>query len=414
MKKFTSFALGLLISLSIMCAPMENSSYSSPLIGISVSANQTAPAFPLPYQYRELNREEQKFYNAIRNAIIDCKQTVKVNGQLSDSGFQRVMEIIFNYDVYTFDAGKIEYSYYDTRTRSTDYEFKITYNNHYSKATYDKMLAEIDKVADRVISQFKPGMSQYARIKHIHDYIAQTTSYTLEGKNIDNAYGALVSRKAKCDGISHAFSYIAAKAGFTAVNVIYEPPRNQVGHMWNKIRFGNNWYVIDVTNNIDQFFNNSIRYDYFMISDSDFNKLFKEQARVKSPAATDSSRSYFHTQRLRADSVDAAKTLIRNEMLKTVRNKGTTFSIQCSSREVYNAAVRDLFGSNSEMFDIIDVVSERASVKLADTVNFVNNDPFYTIQVCIFYPNTSISMYFKEPKDIDAGTRQNLSQFGIK
>ena len=71
----------------------------------------------------------------------------------------------------------------------------------------------------------------------------------------DTAIGGLLNGRADCDGYADTFYLVASLAGFEVnyqngnANPSYEDSLKpeDIGHMWNRIRLGNEWYQVDVT-----------------------------------------------------------------------------------------------------------------------------------------------------------------------
>lgn len=123
-----------------------------------------------------------------------------------------------------------------------------------------KMVNKLNKKADSVIKKIiKKKMNQKQKLKAIHDYLVKNCSYdmmanekvkirkkTYYNKNkLDeyshSAYGAIILKKAVCDGYAHAFSLLCFKAGVSSVFV------GGKGHAWNLVKINNKFRYIDVT-----------------------------------------------------------------------------------------------------------------------------------------------------------------------
>lgn len=127
--------------------------------------------------------------------------------------------------------------------------------------------------------------SDYDRIKYVHDCIAETTAYDLNGGNyIHSAEGALVYRRAVCDGYAKAFMYIMQEMGIPCICV----EGNANGpHTWNMVQLGGSWYHVDVTwdDPVTSDGSNAIRYDYFLVSDSAIRSTHSLTSGYSNPTA---------------------------------------------------------------------------------------------------------------------------------
>ena len=130
---------------------------------------------------------------------------------------------------------------------------------------------KVDSITDRII---KPGMKSIQKVLAIYNYLISEVAY--DAGNINNigsvlshtAYGALVNKKAVCEGIANAFCCLAKKSGIECAFV--SGIANGCEHAWNMIRIGQNYYHIDATWDIRNHANLLIKtYDYFCLCDRD-------------------------------------------------------------------------------------------------------------------------------------------------
>ena len=72
-----------------------------------------------------------------------------------------------------------------------------------------------------------------------------------------NAYGALIDGKCVCAGYAAAFKLLAQEAGLEAIVVTGYLDGN-LSHAWNKVKIDDEWQIVDVTNNDDEYFFNAL------------------------------------------------------------------------------------------------------------------------------------------------------------
>lgn len=114
---------------------------------------------------------------------------------------------------------------------------------------------EAVRVADRIIaSKITPNMSPAERVRVLHDYLVINCEYDIENYNIGKitqesrlAYGALVNKKAVCQGYCAAFSLLCERAGVKCIVVGGNAPNSRDSHAWNVVLIGGNKYYIDTT-----------------------------------------------------------------------------------------------------------------------------------------------------------------------
>lgn len=121
----------------------------------------------------------------------------------------------------------------------------------------------------------KPKANTVQKALAIHDYLVNHVGYDEDdytGKKSSlishTAYGAIVDKKAVCEGIAYAFCHLAKNVGIdvTVVNGITDGG----DHAWNMIKIGSDYYHIDATWDMRKRVIPSVKaYDYFCLCDDD-------------------------------------------------------------------------------------------------------------------------------------------------
>ena len=132
---------------------------------------------------------------------------------------------------------------------SIDNRGKVTLVNQ--KVYTDEQISIINQKVDQIINQtITNNMSNYDKIKAIHNYIINNTVY--DKVRLDNtnnpsnylshtAYGVLISGKGICGGYSDAMAIFLNKLGLNNYKIA------SANHVWNYVKLDNNWYHLDLT-----------------------------------------------------------------------------------------------------------------------------------------------------------------------
>lgn len=150
--------------------------------------------------------------------------------------------------------------------------------------------------AERIIgSIIDSNMSEYERVKAIHDWIVINVQYDYAGlqnnsisRSAYNADGVFFYKLAVCEGYAEAFQLLCAKAGVQAY-MMYGEAGNSVdgwdSHAWNVVRIDGQWYQIDCTwddplvNGAVVTGSDNLTYTYFLLTDEEMyydHKLDKD------------------------------------------------------------------------------------------------------------------------------------------
>lgn len=148
----------------------------------------------------------------------------------------------------------------------------------------DKAVGAAEALVGTII---KSGMSQFDKVKAIHDWIVKNVDYDVVGietKTADDsvyrADGALCNKLAVCQGYAEAFELLCYKAGIQAY-MVYGKAGKEADkekwqpHAWNVVNIDGNWYQIDCTWD-DPMMNgqvvtdgSNITYAYFLLTDNE-------------------------------------------------------------------------------------------------------------------------------------------------
>ena len=139
---------------------------------------------------------------------------------------------------------------------------------------------EVDKqvVDDIIRTTIKEDMTDYEKVKAIHDYIILTTTYDIVNLNRDTipdldytAKGVLENKIGVCRGYAEAFLLLMNRLGIEC-DIITGYAEN-LSHAWNVVKINEKWYQIDCTyddpldHGDDSGISDNLRYDYFLVTD---------------------------------------------------------------------------------------------------------------------------------------------------
>ena len=194
--------------------------------------------------------EEQTFY--------DCEMLKNIT--LSDLNVSMVNAVYNCPELMTINNKNA----FDSKTGDFNKEFKefifsnfsgvdeVGFINMYVKAQAEKIVSEITT----------ENMSDVQKIKAVHDWICKNTVYDdgLSGdrKNHNDA-SVLMNDSTVCEGYARIANILYNTAGIETYYI------SGVGHAWNVVRAGNNYFHVDTTWDDGD----NISYDWFMKSDNE-------------------------------------------------------------------------------------------------------------------------------------------------
>lgn len=144
-------------------------------------------------------------------------------------------------------------------------------------------LSEIDqqvlqKACEVLSNIISDEMSEYDKIKAIHDYMVANTIYNSQvaadyrngievtDENAFEARGVVLDGTAVCDGYSKAFSMYMELLNIECVRIT--GTAKDIPHAWNAVKLDDDWYIVDTTHDDPLPDGGSrVSYDYFLVSD---------------------------------------------------------------------------------------------------------------------------------------------------
>lgn len=247
----------------------------------------TASAQPAVAAVKQSNSYDMIRSTLIKNEVIGQFDPAEISpnevGALIKKVVQENPEILYYKSANVWSSGKIEFVYY----LSADVMNK---NRVALNAKVDKVVASINK----------PGLSDFDKVKAVHDYLVLNTAYDYVNQQKNTipadsytAHGALLGGIAVCDGYTKAAQLLLNRLGVENHYVVGNIADGL--HSWNQVKINGNYYFMDVTWN-DPVPNKpgTVSYDYFLVTS---DQLRKDHSWIEKnwAVATDKQYSYFHT-----------------------------------------------------------------------------------------------------------------------
>ena len=214
---------------------------------------------------------------------------------------------------FQYSDGSLEltftFQYFDSKIYVDAYRTK---NTSKLSAKEKEVLAVIEYVISNYTS---PNKSQYENQLAIHDYIVKNCEYDYREdrpKESFEPYGALVNKKAVCQGYAWAFMIFMDILGIE--NQLITGTADGVGHMWNMVRLDGEWYHVDVTwNDPVGGVSDQIRHYYFNVPDSviAFDHEFEKS---RYPVANGTKYNYYRMNQLYAENQNQFNQILDREL----------------------------------------------------------------------------------------------------
>ncbi len=124
--------------------------------------------------------------------------------------------------------------------------------------------AELEGCIDRLVSDLHADWTDAEKLLYFHDWLSTHCSYDLS-YTYGDAYAAMISGSAVCQGYALAMCLLARRIGIECYPIVSD----NLKHMWNVVKLGDDWYHLDVT--FDDYAPDMIghaAHEYFLCSDA--------------------------------------------------------------------------------------------------------------------------------------------------
>lgn len=230
--------------------------------------------------YNYLSISEKKVYEQFEKAFMNYASMIDISSTDKNVDIMKVLQVVLgdNPQIIYFNKTQIKRKY-------SLFNEKVCFYDMASMTRIKSMNKELEEVLQKAVEEigFQNPITNYDKLICIYEYLQDHVTYDAKeleacsrtGKSINyishNAYGALVKKKAVCDGISSAFALISQKLGFDCFVVTGQANFRTLQfseHAWNVIKIGDFFYHIDATwdiNHKEQM--GGYFYDYFCVND---------------------------------------------------------------------------------------------------------------------------------------------------
>lgn len=215
-------------------------------------AEQGRSSIIMNYELRpllqQLSDEHFAVVEAMYQALMNFESSVTPPCEVTVEEMDHLIQILRCEcpELMQFDISKGGTYYYNTTTNMVNtYEFPYAM----SRAEYTDMYDACAEVIDRLVSASQ-GMTDWEKERYVFDYITSNCTYSMDPVLAGTAYGTLVEKTAKCDGISFAVKWIMEEMDIPCIVVCGDPTEGTIGHAWNYVLLDGEYYGLDVTQDV--------------------------------------------------------------------------------------------------------------------------------------------------------------------
>lgn len=330
------------------------------------------------YYYEQLSVWEQRAYGSILAQIEQYPARIEIP-MLNETQLNRVFTAL-SYDHPRLLLLGLRSTVEQVGNRAY---FRCEYRCE--KEDYEAMLIQLDRAAEAIIAEMDSAASEWEKERYLHDAIVFNCDYEAGSANESNPYGALVEKKATCEGYARAIKLLMDKAElecYVMSGMAVNRNANQENHMWNIVRIDGAYYHLDPTwdDPVGQDGEDGQHYLYFNLSDAEIAKTHSDYENANPCISTDANYYrklglYFtaYTAQVRAE--------IAQSFARQADAGAGVLELRFSSHEAYGKALDGLF-QQQQIYRIIETVNLSAKRKInAENVRYMKHEEFYVISL---------------------------------
>lgn len=298
--------------------------------------------------YQSLSDDEKALYTALYRGISKNKSKIRLPFDADEEMYQKIYCLLEKQEGELFNIAPTYYTASKIKTANMIYRIE-------NKSEARSCAAELDRVADEILSEIPDNADDYHKLLYIHDRLINDCTYDVESEMGGTAYGCLVEKRARCEGYAKAFGMLAGRLGIRTIFLTGSNGSGQL-HAWNQVELDGKWYNADVTwDDTDD--KMSPRYVYFLVDDEHFYSESSSDGGKEThvlddeyvePKKCDSNNSYYIREGCYAQTLDDADAILRRAAIE----KKKSVEINFADDEVHSAFI-DEYVNGGKIFDII-------------------------------------------------------------
>lgn len=310
------------------------------------------PAPERGYYGRQLDGIEQEYYDMIKKAVEEQKDSVTIDKAIDDTRMQAIIDSVY----YDFpELFWLENVFAMTDYGATQHNVQLYYNELSSDA--GEIQQQIDAEVSDILNELQ-GKSDYEKVKGVYEYLVLSAEYNDERRPEQSMVPVLLDKEGVCASYAKSTSYLLHKLGVESVYVVGETEDDS--HAWNIVQIDGEWYHVDTTwgdpigESADY-----ITYNYLCLTSEELLRTRTFDAELPIPDCTATTYDYFRMNGLYVDSYDAQA--VTDYLLRQSAGDGT-FYIKFADPEDYTKALNEVMNGQ----DIANKTNRRFAYKYWD------------------------------------------------
>ncbi len=291
--------------------------------------NEPAEVSEEYYYYNQLTYKEQLLFNEICKSAENLKSETEILPyRYTNEEFKRIIQAV------NFDVVKLFYIDMDSFELYCDnYKTSVTIDYFTTASQITQMKMEFEAVSAAAMAYIQGAESDFKKAVILHDFLIQNCKLFVSEEYVKNkeqiahtAYGALVDKKAFCNGYAAAYKILLNRCGVECILV--EGNTEDISHVWNIVNQDGKYYHIDCTwNDSDLDFAQDISFHgFFNLSDEAISRTHTKGGIFTLPECN-SETDYYSQISAVVNSAEEFENIAYSQIKNAVEKKNKYFEI---------------------------------------------------------------------------------------
>ncbi|MDE5859617.1 MAG: hypothetical protein K2H23_04435, partial [Oscillospiraceae bacterium] len=295
-----------------------------------------------------LTEDELELYDEILEAVGTFEEKIPLKTDAKE--YSKILELI-RIEQFAYTQVSRRWSDINPETQL----FDVFFEYRFDADELSRMNMASENAAKKIMEGITDDMDDYEKLKYFHDYLVLNCENSTNDPYADTVYGALVKKKALCEGYAKAFSYLCNLADIENVIVTGE---TYVNHMWNIVKLHGNWYHVDVTwdnpdDELHKDYPDIVLYQYFMVTDSVIknNHIISDEP-IEPPKANGINENYFIKEKLNIENEDEFFEVSERAIINAVKDGKQGAMVKFETNDMFVSVTTDLL--NNSIYKVFD------------------------------------------------------------
>ncbi len=292
------------------------------------------------YGYNQLDEKLKRVYKDIADACLSLNDKVTTDKVTGDELHQVILALTRDYPVINWLGDQYKYA------TSIGGKTTVTLIYTVTKEEVNEGLAKLNGYTTMLLQDISPKLSDYEKALMAHDKIVTTVEYDLNAENQHDAYGAIVNKRATCEGYAKAYQFLLLKLGIESL-IVYGQAEQP--HAWNMVKLDGDYYLVDTTFD-DRDLSDGGHYlsrEFMFLTDKEMSGTHTPSGNGTNyllPSCTSNELNYFVKNELVVNTSDrqTLQVKVKQEANKAIKNRETSFQLKFQSNEISQSVNKNL------------------------------------------------------------------------